>query len=332
MSAAYADAVLARPPVRLAAFCLAAVVLVTVPLWSPSPYVTNIATLSLFFAVASTGLNVVYGFAGLLSFAQVGFWGLGAYTAVLFSIDLHLPLWAAIGGAGAVCVVVALLGGLAALRVSRDAFVVVTLCFSLLLQLLSRSWVSITRGAMGIPGLPTPQLHLPGIGTLDGGDPGDFYWIALTFSVLVLSATYQLIRSRIGRAFLAVNLDEQLARSQGISVFRHQLAAFAVSALIGGLAGGLYVFHLGVVDPSIFDIYYAQMMLMIVIVGGAGHFWCVLAMSIAFTVLPELLRLAPELRMILFGAVLVATIQFLPQGLGGYLRERRNRALRKIET
>jgi len=322
----------AATPLSTAAGILAGAALLTLPLWSPSSYVTGVATLALFFAVASTGLNVVYGYAGLLSFAQVGFWGLGAYSAALLVTDAGWSVWTATLAAGAICVLAALLGGLAALRVSRDAFVVVTLSFSLLLQLLARSWTTLTRGPMGIPGLPSPTLHIPGVGTLDGSRSEDFYWIALAFSAVVLGLTWRLLRSRIGRAFVAANLDEHLARSQGLSARRLQLAAFALSAGIGGLAGGLYIFKLGIVDPGIFDIYYAQMMLMIVIVGGAGYFWCVIAMSFVFAALPELLRLAPELRMILFGALLIVTIQFLPQGLGGLVEQRRHRRLRRFET
>ncbi|MER9503921.1 branched-chain amino acid ABC transporter permease [Mesorhizobium sp. M0579] len=331
MSAAAVSLGSSKPSLRLAGLGIGAAILLTLPLWSPSNYVTSVATLAIFFAVASTGLNVVYGYAGLLSFAQVGFWGLGAYVSALLVTDLGFSPWTAVICAGLVCVAAAIIGGLAALRVSRDAFVVVTLSFSLLLQLLARSWTSLTRGAMGIPGLAPPQVRFSGIVLLDGNSAGDFYWIALGSGALVIAATYWLLRSRIGRAFIAVNLDEHLARSQGISVFMHQLSAFALSALIGGLAGGLYVFKLGIVDPGIFDIYYTQMMLIIVIVGGAGHFWCVLLMSIVFTALPEFLRLAPELRMILFGIVLIITIQFMPQGLGGLIAERRSRMLRRTE-
>ncbi|WP_195176175.1 branched-chain amino acid ABC transporter permease [Mesorhizobium sp. INR15] len=319
------------PPLRWFGLLAGVVILLTLPLWSPSDYITSIATLAIFFAVASTGLNVVYGYAGLLSFAQVGFWGLGAYVSALLVTDHGFSPWTAIACAGVVCVITSLAGGLAALRVSRDAFVVITLSFSLLLQLLARSWTSLTRGAMGIPGLPSPRILAGDTVLLDGNTASGFYWIALGCGALVIAATWWLLRSRIGRAFIAVNLDENLARSQGISVFLHQLSAFALSALIGGLAGALYVFKLGIVDPGIFDIYYAQMMLIIVIVGGAGHFWFVLLMSFVFTALPELLRLAPELRMILFGLVLIITIQFMPQGLGGYLADRRNRMLRRTE-
>jgi branched-chain amino acid transport system permease protein len=128
---------------------------------------------------------------------------------------------------------------------------------------------------------------------------------------------------------LAINQNEPLARSQGISAFRYQILAFAISALLAGLAGGLYVFHLTIVDPSVFDAYYTQMMLIIVILGGAGFFWPVIAMAAVFTIVPEVLRLAPELRMILVGIVLVAAIQFFPQGFGGYLADRRTQAWNK---
>jgi branched-chain amino acid transport system permease protein len=322
---------LAKPPVRMLLAVGIAAVLVTLPLWSPSNYVTGVATLALFFAVASTGLNIVYGYAGLLSFAQVGFWGLGAYTSALLVADLGVSPWIGVVASGLVCTAAALLAGLAALRVSRDAFVVITLSFTLLLQLLARSWTSFTRGAMGIPGLSAPDFDVPGILSLNGSESGDFYWITLIFATIVLGIVWQLLRSRIGRAFVAVNLDENLARSQGLSARRLQLIAFALSAMIGGLAGGLYVFKLGIVDPGIFDIYYAQMMLIIVIVGGAGHFWSVIVMSFVFAILPEVLRLAPELRMVLFGLVLIITIQFMPQGFAGLIEQHRNRALRRGE-
>jgi branched-chain amino acid transport system permease protein len=182
---------------------------------------------------------------------------------------------------------------------------------------------------MGIPGLQPPVFSWPGVGTLDGNNPVHFYWMALVFMVVIVAAVYRLLHSRIGRAYVAINLDEHLARSQGIPVFLYQLSAFAVSAIVGGLAGGLYVFHLSIVDPGIFDIYYTQMMLIMVIVGGAGHFWCVLLMAFVFTFVPEALRLAPELRMILFGIILVVVIQFMPQGLGGFLGDRKMRKLRK---
>ena len=310
------------PLARMLVILPAALVVAALPLWAPSLYVTNIAILALFFAVASTGLNIIYGYAGLLSFAQVGFWGLGGYASALIATELGWSPWIAFLLAGLVAGVVAVMIGGLALRVSRDAFVIVSLSFTLLLQLLARNWTGLTRGPMGIPGLPAPSVALPFVGSLSGHDPKTFYWIALAFAVAVLCLIHRILRSRIGRTLLAIKHDEALARSQGISVIRYQLLAFVLSALLGGLAGGLYVFHLTIVDPTIFDAYYTQMLLIIVILGGPGYFWPVLCASAAVTVLPEILRMAPDLRMVLFGFVLVVAIQFFPQGAGGYLAAR----------
>lgn len=311
------------------AFAAAAGILLTLPLWTPSTYVTKTAILACLMAVVSSGLNVIYGYAGLLSFAQVGFWGVGAYAAALLAADGGLSPWASVPLAGLATALFALAVGVPALRVSRASFVVVTLSFSLLLQLLARNWIDVTRGPMGIPGLPTLTLDLPGIGAVSSADPNVFYWIVLAFSAVVLAALYRVLHGRFGRTLLAINQNEPLAQSQGVHVLKYQLLAFALSALVTGMAGGLYVFHLSVVEPTIFDPYYMQMMLIIVILGGAGHFWCVVGASVVFTVLPEVLRMHADLRMVLLGVVLVLAIQFMPEGLGGYLERRKLRAWRR---
>jgi branched-chain amino acid transport system permease protein len=138
----------------------------------------------------------------------------------------------------------------------------------------------------------------------------------------VLLLTHRLVRSRVGRAFIAIKLNQPLAESQGIDPVRYRLLALAISALATGVAGGLYVFHLTIVDPSVFDFYYTESMLIMVIVGGPGSFWGVLVASAAFSVIPDLLRFSADLRMILYGMVLIAAMLMLPRGFGGWPRKR----------
>src|SRR5690348_1566010 len=109
-------------------------------------------------AVLSTALNLVYGYTGLLSFAQVGFFGLGAYAAALLVTELGWPALAAVAAGGGLAAVAGLLIGYSSLRLSRHAFAIVTLSFALLCMIVARDWVSLTRGSMGIPGLPVPAL------------------------------------------------------------------------------------------------------------------------------------------------------------------------------
>lgn len=299
------------------------------PLLSGSSYVQNVGTLGLTFAVLATGLNLVFGYAGLLSFAQIGFWGIGAYVSALCTVNFGWSPWLAFPAGGAFAAITALLVGIPAMRVSRPAFVIVSLTFTLLTGLLSRSWVEVTRGPLGIPGLPAPSLGFQGAVMVDGHDPAVFYCIMLAFAVLAIGIMYAIVRSPIGRIMLAVNQNEVLARSQGIRAKHYQLLAFVIAALFTGMAGGLYSFHLSIVDPTIFDSYYNEMLLIIVIVGGAGNFWTVILSSFVFTTIPELLRFSPELRMVLFGLVLIVVALMLPGGIGGYLQTRRVERLRR---
>ena len=113
--------------------------------------------------------------------------------------------------------------------------------------------------------------------------------------------------------------DETLARSLGVRVIYWKLFAAGFAAAFAAMAGALYVFYVTIVDPLIFDIYYTQLMLVIVIVGGLGSFWPVIVAGVALTVLPELLRTPNEIRMINYGVILIATVLLFPGGLAGLM-------------
>lgn len=308
------------------------IVAVALLVWPPlvgSNYVLNIATLALSFAVLATALNLIFGYAGLLSFAQIGFWGVGAYASAIGAVDFGLSPWISFGVGGLASGMAALVIGVPALRVSRASFVIISLSFTLLTALLARNWVEVTRGPLGMPGLPVPSVTWGDMVVFDGHDPRVFYCIMLGFAAVAIGAIYLVVRSPIGRILLAIKQNEELARSQGINAKAYQLFAFVVSATVTGMAGGLYVLHLSIVDPSIFDGYYVEMLLIIVIIGGAGNFWTVVAAAFVFTIIPELLRFSPELRLVLFGAILVVFALVLPSGLGGYLELRKLKKWRR---
>jgi ABC-type branched-subunit amino acid transport system permease subunit len=117
--------------------------------------------------------------------------------------------------------------------------------------------------------------------------------------------------------------------SQGISPTPYKLAAFVIAGVITGMAGGIYAFHLKIIDPSFLDFYYMQTFLIIVIIGGAGSFWAVVMAGAAMVVLPEALRFSNELRMVIYGVVLVAVMMLMPQGIAGWLEARRVALIRK---
>lgn len=279
------------------------------------------------FATIATAFNLVYGYTGLLCFAQVAFLGIGAYGAALLTLRLGWPFWPAAIVGGGFATVFGLVIAYSSLRLSRHAFGIATLTAALLCLILARDWVSLTRGSMGIPGLPAPRLAI-GSWQVVCDAPSRYYWLAVGFAVLAIAFMYRLINSRIGRAFLAIRQNEPLAQAQGIAPLPYKLLSVGISAFITGVAGAVLVFHLTIVDPSILDFYYTETMLIMVVVGGAGHFWGVILASVLFTVLPDLLRFSADLRMVLYGAVLIAAMLAFPRGIAGLLDRRKVNAWR----
>lgn len=313
-------------PMALAA---ALVVMFAVPAFTSHEYLIAVGVSFATFSILATGLNLVYGYTGLLSFAQVAFFGLGGYAAALLVTELNWSMWAAAGAGSLLAAAFGLGIGYSSLRLSRHAFAIVTLSFALLCMIVARDWVSLTRGAMGIPGLPVPVLAIPGLFTWRLSRPGDFYLLLLGLSVLVHALVWLLVTSRIGRALRAVKLNEPLAQSQGIDPLRYKLLTVTLSAFLSGLVGSFFVFYLTIVDPTIFDFYYTETMLIMVILGGAGSFWGVLASTAVLSVLPDLLRFSTDLRMVLYGAILIVAMLVLPGGFGGWFRQRRLAQWRK---
>jgi ABC-type branched-subunit amino acid transport system permease subunit len=305
----------------LVAAALAA--LVVMP-WFTSDYIVGVGITAFTFTVAAASLNLVYGYAGLLSFAQLAFWGIGGYCTALIVVDAGGSFWTGLALAAALNAVLALAVGWPALRLQRDSFVIVTLSFSLLAFLVSRDWVDLTRGPLGLPGLPPPTLFGHKLASLHS-----IYWLALAFLVVSLALLYAIVSSRIGRVLLAIKQNQPLALAHGISPTPWRLFAFSISAALTGMAGGIQVFYLKIVDPSLFDFYYLQAWLIIVIIGGAGRFWGVVIAGLVMSAVPEALRFSNELRMVIYGVILVVAVLLMPQGVAGWLRERRIARLRQ---
>lgn len=296
----------------------AALVSGAVPLLTSSNYFIGIGVSACIFTASAAALNLVYGYTGLLSFAQLGFWGIGGYVTALTVVTFGGNFWMGLVWAALINIVVALAVGYPTLRTNRHAFVIVTLAFALLVTLIARDWVDMTRGPLGIPNLPAPSAFGFTFRTT-----ASFYYVAWGFAVLSIAVLYALCSSRIGRTLVAIKQNEPLVRAQGISPMPYKLAAFAIGAAVTGMAGGIFAFHLKIIDPLFLDFYYMQAFLIMVIVGGAGSFWSVVIAGVLMSVLPEALRFSNELRMIIYGLILLVAMLVMPEGVAGWLRERK---------
>jgi branched-chain amino acid transport system permease protein len=307
------------------------IALFALPLVIDNDYIMALGISFAAMSVLAGGLNLIYGYTGLLSFAQVGFFGIGGYTATLLVVDRGWSLWAGVAVGGLLCIAVALLIGYSSLRLSRHAFAIVSLSFALLCAIVARDWPELTRGSMGIPGLPTPVMDLQGGLRWRIVDPSDFYYLLMGFAVIAHGAIYLVVTSRLGRAMRAIKLNEPLAQSQGVNPLSYRLLALSLSALLAGIVGGLFVFYLTIIDPSIFDFYYTETMLISVVIGGPGSFWGVLASSAVLAVLPDMLRFTTDLRMVLYGVALIVAMLIFPGGVGGWLYRRQVARWRRPE-
>ena len=307
-----------RLPVATAGVLAMFALLYLVPVIAPGElYALHILTLALCYAVPAMGLNLLFGYTGLVSLGHMGFAGVGAYTTALLmknGVTGFVPALAA--GAVAAGVVGALMG-LPCLRLRSHFFIVVTLAVGVILYTLFNNLDWLTGGAEGLPGIPRPQPLNLGVLVIDFRRPQGFYWLALTVFAAMFLVQYLIVRSDFGRSLAAIRQDETVAAARGVDIFAHKLAIFAISAAMAGVGGGLKVTFLRAAAPLSFDMLESINLVMIVILGGAGYLLGPSIGAVLFIALPEGLRIANEMRLVIFGALLVLLALYAPRGVCG---------------
>jgi branched-chain amino acid transport system permease protein len=299
-------------------FLVASVAAVAAPAWLDlPPYVVHILALSCLYAIPAIGLNLMLGYAGLVSLGHAGLAGVGAYALGVLAVDVRWPVWAALPVAFAAAAAIGAGVGAICLRLRSHYFMIVTLALGLILHAVMNNWEGLTRGPAGLAGIPRPEAF-----TLLGwrfafGRLPDFAQLALAATALVLGVTALLVRSDFGRMLAAIRQDETLAAAKGVKVMACKVAVFAIGSGIAGLGGALKVSFLRVAAPASFDMLESINLVLIVIVGGAGRLVGPLLGAALFVALPESLRIAAEWRLVVFGAILVLLMRFAPDGLGG---------------
>jgi branched-chain amino acid transport system permease protein len=264
------------------------------------------------------GLNIVVGFAGLLDLGYVAFYAIGAYTAgVLTSPELSTGIihnwWGALPFAVVIAVFAGVVLGIPVLKMRGDYLAIVTLGFGEIIRLLALSdflkpWIG---GAQGIQGIAKPN-----IGPLQiNWGPQQFYYIILAGCLLVAFVAIRLKNSRLGRAWMAVREDEDVAQAMGINLVATKLLAFGMGASFGGLSGAIFASKLESAYPQSFNFLVSVNVLSLIIIGGMGSIPGVVLGALALVGLPELLREVGDYRYLFYGAVLVVMMLVRPEGL-----------------
>lgn len=303
----------------------------------------RIANLAILFIFLSLGLNIVVGLAGLLDLGYVAFYAVGAYTWALLAsphFDLHLPFWVILPiGAVLACIAGAVLGA-PTLRLRGDYLAIVTLGFGEIVRIFMNNLsapFNITNGPKGITridGMQIGDLSFAKTDTFLGiafSGPVKYYYLLLLLLLVIIIVNLRLQDSRIGRAWVAIREDEIAAKAAGINTRNVKLLAFAMGASFGGIAGGMFAAMQGFISPESFVLHESIMILAMVVLGGMGNVWGVIAGALLLSFVPEILRytveplqkalfghllIEPEiLRMLLFGIALVLTMRYRPAGL-----------------
>jgi branched-chain amino acid transport system permease protein len=312
------------PPLRWhrwAPWLAVAAVAVAWPPLSGSPYVAHLMVLGCLAAILAVGLNIALGFAGLFSFAQGAFYGIGAYTSALLVLGGVMNVWSAFLVSGLAAGLAGFVLGLFTIRLGGHYLAIATFAFQEIVYLVIRNWDSVTKGAAGITGIPgPPPLALPGLPAVRFASELSYYYLVLAVLVLAIAFSARLRASQIGLELMAVRDDETAARAMGVRSVRLKVFAFTASAALAGFAGSLFAHYVRNVSPESFAVPMSFSVLVSVLVGGMGTVMGPVLGGLLLTFLPEYLRALQEYRFTVYGALLIIVIIVMPTGVAGALR------------
>jgi branched-chain amino acid transport system permease protein len=300
-------------------------------------YYLSIINLSLIAIVGALGLDILVGYTGQISVGHAAFMSVGAYTAANLAVKLGLPFWVTLPAGGLMAALIGAIVGIPSLRIKGLYLAIATLAGQLIIEWVINHTPAISGGAQASIQVPRPTLWGHEIRT-----QGQLYFFLLFFAALAILATLNLVRSRIGRAFVAIRDQDIAAEIIGINIYRYKLLAFAVSSFYAGVCGVLYTYYLGIANYEQFQIGVSIDYLAMIIIGGLGSVLGSILGAVFVTMLPIVLRLAMEplaglfftsgemssviasTRLVLFGALIIFFLVVEPEGLNRLWRNIRN--------
>ena len=290
----------------------AAVLLVAVyPVISDDLYYQNMIILSMVFAIGAVGLNIITGYAGYISLGQGAFIGLGAYTVGICVNDIGGSPWVWVPVAGVLAGAVAALLGVVAMRARGHSFVILTIAFLFLVQLLATNWDELTNGTGGIT-LPIPTWSVE-------YQYWPFYYSLMGLLALSLLLSWWIRRNKFGMGLIAIREDEDKAATVGVTTPTYKILAFVASAVFVGMAGGVYGYYISFIDPlGMFNILLSVQIILSLLLGGRATLWGPVLGAFVIEWLNETSNNefgGGNTRLLIFGGLLALVVLFLPQGI-----------------
>jgi branched-chain amino acid transport system permease protein len=332
-----ADMALYPLPIARWAVCAVAVLFVVILPLTVHEYYLSIINLISIAIVGALGLNILVGYTGQISIGHAAFMSVGAYTAANLAVRLDLPFWISLPAGGLMAAAIGTIVGIPSLRIKGLYLAIATLAAQLIIEWTINHVPWISGGVQASIEVPRPELF-----GLVIKSQTQLYFFLLFFVVVAIVATLNLVRSRVGRAFIAIRDQDIAAEIIGIDIFRYKLYAFAISSFYAGVTGVLYTYYLGIANYEQFQIVVSIDYLAMIIIGGLGSVLGSIFGAIFVTLLPIVLRwvmedfgsllfsdadlrnIIPNLRLIVFGALIIFFLIVEPEGLNRLWRNIRS--------
>ncbi|MFH0949538.1 MAG: branched-chain amino acid ABC transporter permease [Candidatus Aenigmatarchaeota archaeon] len=283
------------------------------------PYFENLLILGSIFSILNVSLNLSMGYTGLFNLGHAAFFAIGAYASALLVLGLGMPFWFAIVFAALISAFFGFLLGFPTLRLRGDYLALGTLGFAFIVEAVLKNWIDVTRGPLGIPGIPKPELFGISFLSLDL-----YLMLSLAFLAITIIIIHRIVNSPFGRVLKAIREDETAAQTLGKNVFRYKMIVLTVSAFFAGIAGSLYAHYITFIDPTSFSLPVLIFLLSAVIIGGMASIRGSIAGAFLLILLPEPLRfiglpsnIVGAGRQIIYAVLLLAILLRRPQGLFG---------------
>lgn len=286
-------------------------------------YVLHLLILIGIYSIVCLSLNLLTGYSGLVSLGHAAFFGIGAYAAAISAVKIGFPFLGGLVFAAAAAAFISVFISWPSVRLRGDYFILASFGFQIVIFYLMYNWVELTGGPSGLSNIPTPSI----LGLQIGSLPAYAILSSVAAALCLLLLWVVTERSRLGRAFRAIREDEVAAETLGIDVVSTRMVVFALAAALAGASGALFAHYMSFIDPSSFTVEQSIFLLSLVVIGGLGTLRGPFVGVIVMILLPEALGLlkipttiAPSIRQMIYGLVLIVLMFWRPQGLAGRYR------------
>ena len=297
---------------RIFLYILLVIVLLILPVLFPKNYIMGVLCRILMYSTLAGALNSINGYSGQTCLGIAGFFCIGAYTEAVLATKLHLSFWLLLPISGIVTALIGLLIALPTLKMRGIYLSIVTLGFSEIVRLIALNWTGVTGGALGIKGIPAPELFGYSI-----KNAKSYYYIFLVIAALFLFVTNRVVHSRVGRAWMSIREDQLASRSLGVETPKYKAMNFMYGAFWAGVVGAGYAPYVKFIDSTYFTLDEGWNVLSMVIIGGQGTLLGPILGAGIVNFITEILRPIGEWRLVAFAILIIVMLWLRPQGLAG---------------